>query len=154
DLGRWRNDGLVEFRGRKDRQVKLSGYRIELGEIEAQLLQHERVKDAVVLAREDVPGQKRLVAYVVGNREIPRDTPANEDTNLLRGQVVTDWNALYEQTYGGPHEVYEPTFVGWNSSYTGRPIPESQMQEWLSDTLDRIRSLKPRRILEIGCGVG
>ena len=66
DLARWREDGVIEFLGRADNQVKLRGYRIELGEIENALRRQSNVLDCAVVVREDIPHRKELVAYTVG----------------------------------------------------------------------------------------
>ena len=68
DFARHRSDGYIEYLGRNDQQVKLRGFRIELGEIETSLSQHPQVREAVVMAREDGPNHKRLVAYVIPER--------------------------------------------------------------------------------------
>jgi len=70
DIGRHLPDGNIEFIGRSDHQVKIRGYRIELGEIESALLQHPAVREAVVVAHQDAPGDTRLVAYLVSEREV------------------------------------------------------------------------------------
>jgi amino acid adenylation domain-containing protein len=78
DLARWRSDGNLEYLGRVDRQVKVRGYRIEPGEIEEALARHSAVRDIVVMAREDAPDDRRLVAYLT----IQADQPAPESLEL------------------------------------------------------------------------
>ena len=63
DLGQWLSDGNIEFLGRNDFQIKIRGFRVELGEIEARLIAHPGVREATVIAREDTPGDRRIVAY-------------------------------------------------------------------------------------------
>ncbi len=79
DQVRWNRQGALEFQGRRDGQVKVRGHRIEVGEIEVTLREHAAVQDAVVLCREDQPGEKELVAYVVTTEE--------EDIPILRAHL-------------------------------------------------------------------
>ena len=88
DLARWGADGNVEFLGRGDDQVKIRGFRIELGEIEAVLTQHASVKQAVVLAKADERGEKRLLAYVVANRE---PATSSDDLRAYLKQQLPDY---------------------------------------------------------------
>ena len=91
DLARWRTDGTLEYLGRNDQQVKIRGFRIELGEIEAQLARHPFVKEAVVLAREDVPGERRLVAYVIAQAISAPETPSVQALRAHLSEALPDY---------------------------------------------------------------
>jgi amino acid adenylation domain-containing protein len=93
DLARWTEEGSIDYLGRIDHQVKVRGFRIELGEIECVLAAHPGVREAVVLAREDVPGDRRLVAYV------------------LRGGAPAEAAALREHVRGVLPEYMVPAAV-------------------------------------------
>jgi amino acid adenylation domain-containing protein/thioester reductase-like protein len=152
DLARFANDGVIEFLGRIDGQVKLRGMRIELAEIEHALVRDAEVQEATVLLREDTPGDPRLVAYVVpGEKDL---TP--ESTGSESERVVHDWELVFDDTY--TRSEVKPgrrqDFSGWHSSFTGDPIDEIDMREWVDSTIKRIREKSPSSILEIGCGSG
>ncbi|GHE14136.1 non-ribosomal peptide synthetase [Streptomyces alanosinicus] len=147
DLVRLGEDGALEFVGRVDNQIKLRGFRIELGEIESVLTAHQAVSAAAVSLHETEDGDKRLVAHVV-----PAATAAaaaEEDAQ------ITEWKEIYEALYDDAAAAeLGDNFTGWNSSYDALPIPSAHMREWQDATLDRIRELPRRRVLEIGVGTG
>jgi acyl-coenzyme A synthetase/AMP-(fatty) acid ligase len=80
DLARWRNDGRIDFAGRLDHQVKVRGHRIELGEIETALRDHDDIGDAVVIVREDQPGDQRITAYLTAATTTITTTTGEGDT--------------------------------------------------------------------------
>lgn len=155
DLVRYLSDGNIEFLKRMDQQVKIRGFRIEPGEIEAALQEHPAVRDSIVIVREEIPGDRHLVAYVV------RDPGFESTEQTIACSHATDhrpnWqmifnDLIYKQIPPGHDDTSE--FVGWNSSYTGVPISSEEMHAWLDDTLEPIRAARPQHVLEIGCGTG
>ncbi|MDP7041521.1 MAG: amino acid adenylation domain-containing protein, partial [Gammaproteobacteria bacterium] len=151
DLARYLSDGQIECLGRNDNQVKVRGYRIELGEIETILARHPAVTQAVVAAREDREGDKRLVGYLIADAS----AISSEELDKWKRDQLDQWRDLWQNAYTDEGSL-DPAFniSGWSSSYTGEPIPAAEMREWVEAAADRINTLKPRRILEIGCGTG
>nr|WP_245008737.1 non-ribosomal peptide synthetase [Mycolicibacterium farcinogenes] len=159
DLVSWGADGQLRYGGRADEQVKIRGYRIELGEITAVLAAEPRVAQAVTVAHssisDDGTSDNQLVSYVVLDKEMML---VREPAREL--QLVEQWQGVYGDLYtgesfteGAPTALGED-FGGWNSSYTGEPIPLDQMRDWRADTVNRILDLRPQRVLEIGVGSG
>ena len=159
DLVRYRSNGDIEYLGRLDNQVKLRGYRIELGEIESLIAADEGVADCVVIGPQSKDETEGLIGYVVPVS--PVSTAQANDANSNR----VHWQAIWDETYqagtysdSGEHQVLlsDPMLnvSGWLDSYTGVSHPQQDMEEWVDATADRILALKPRRVLEIGCGTG
>ncbi|MFN0204707.1 MAG: amino acid adenylation domain-containing protein [Planctomycetota bacterium] len=152
DLGRMRADGLLEFAGRNDSQVKIRGNRVELGEIEALLRTHSAVADAIVLVHkrgeQTATAESRLVAYVVRRRN------DNNNESVAARESVDQWRLVWDEAYRLNTNDPEFDISGWIDSYTNQPMPAADMREWVEMTVARIRRLQPRRILDIGCGTG
>lgn len=151
DLMRRRSNGDLEFLGRIDQQVKIRGFRIELGEIEAALLEHADVHAAVVIDLDHPTKGKCIVAYVNQKGAVCNHSCA--DRALQR---TAQWQAVFDEIYRKAPPVDDPSFntLGWTSSYTGQPIAAEEMHEWVQQTVRQILSLRPRTVLEIGCGTG
>ncbi|MEU5018279.1 non-ribosomal peptide synthetase [Streptomyces angustmyceticus] len=148
DLVRWLPDGNIEFLGRMDHQLKLRGFRVELGEIDAAVLAHPEVTQAVTVVREDQPGDKRLVSYVVCDGPAAVARQGRDDA--AAEQHVRGWADYYEAEY----TASTGNVTGWVSSFDGRPLPPEEMRKWREATAEAVLTHLPRRVLELGVGDG
>jgi len=133
DLARYLPDGNIEFLGRIDNQVKIRGFRIELGEIEALLAKHPNVRSVTAIDREDAPGNKRLVAYLVSNL-IPERVSYHSECQLeLNGNAIT----IHTQdiSTGGVGLVEVPAIEQGKSVRVHMQLPGESELRWLSGTV-------------------
>ncbi|HTZ45331.1 MAG TPA: amino acid adenylation domain-containing protein, partial [Jatrophihabitans sp.] len=143
DRVRQRGDGVLEFLGRVDRQVKIRGHRIEPDEIESVLSTHPAVASVAVVPVARGAAGPELVAFVA---------PAAHAAEQLAAGHVEQWAEAWSDAYtpdgaGGD-------FDGWGSSYDSGPIPEEQMRDWLAHTIAEVTALGTRRVVDVGVGVG
>lgn len=156
DRALYRPDGTIEFLGRVDTQIKLRGFRVELGEVETALRRHPAIQEAAVVPTEEPSHEMLLIAYfsITSFKRLCDHQVQQTVLESLQRQRLHHWQTLYNQTYQSSLPNPQFDITGWNSSYTGEPFSLEQMQEWMNDRVGRILALKPKRVLEIGCGTG
>jgi amino acid adenylation domain-containing protein/thioester reductase-like protein len=149
DLAVYLPNGNLKYLGRIDHQVKIRGFRIEIGEVEGVLGQHSEVKETVIVPKEDESGDKGLVAYVV-----PKNSKNDSEHSL--SEEVRQWTKVWNSTYSQSSKECDSSFnfTGWNDSFTGLLMSTEEVREWVDCTVERILSLRPQCVLEIGCGMG
>ncbi|PMB65590.1 Nonribosomal peptide synthetase dtxS1 [Beauveria bassiana] len=152
-------DGLLEFFGRMDLQVKIRGHRIELAEIETSLLRIGSVDDAAVIVRQLGNTEAELVSFVTLKNSEHRLLTESEKQNAEIGQIE-EWASLFDcNTYSSIDAIDTADigrdFLGWTSMYDGLDIDRAEMNEWLDDTITAIYSGgQPKNVFEIGSGTG
>jgi amino acid adenylation domain-containing protein len=157
DKVRRRPNGAIEFIGRFDDQVKIRGFRVELNEITSTLLRHPAVRETIVLVLSDAGDDDsgRLVAYIVAD---PAFDAIQDNHRAAQNAIIGHWRSIYDSViYGGIGDrKADPTFeiAGWTDTATGAALTSTEMAEQVDETVERIRRLGAKRILEIGCGTG
>ncbi|KAG6310542.1 hypothetical protein E4U22_003218 [Claviceps purpurea] len=161
DLVRHRpTDGLLEFFGRMDQQVKIRGQRVELGEIDHVLSTHDCVKEVATVLLDGENDLSQISSFVT---ILKSDTQLDErprDDFESESKLVEDWKKRIDtETYiffeGIRPELMGKDFVGWTSMYDGSEIDKAEMREWLDDTMKTIiNGEPPGHVLEIGTGSG
>jgi amino acid adenylation domain-containing protein len=148
DLGRWRLDGTLECLGRSDHQVKVRGYRIELGEIEANLTQHPAVATALVITREDQPGDVRIVAYVVPRSQVTADADILRDflrqslPDYMIPQHVIELAALPLLPNGKINRAaLPPPEVRRSTGRIQRVAPRGPLEQLVLEIMERVLNL-------------
>ncbi|KAG6119420.1 NRPS protein [Claviceps humidiphila] len=153
-------DGLLEFFGRMDQQVKIRGQRVELGEIDHILSAHDCVKEVATVLLDGEDDLSQISSFVT---ILKSDTQLDErprDDFESESKLVEDWKQRIDtETYiffeGIRPELMGKDFVGWTSMYDGTEIDKEEMCEWLDDTMKTIiNGEPPGHVLEIGTGSG
>lgn len=152
DLGKYMPDGNIEFLGRSDQQVKINGYRIDVLAVENVINRHPGIYSSAVIPAKIKERNAKLYAYIVINNL--NGVLEKYPKKFIETQIIT-WKAISDNVSqeAGRYETQFNT-TGWISSYTRELFPQTVMDEFVQNTVDRILNLNPRKTLEIGCGFG
>jgi len=152
DVARRRSDGVLEFLGRVDRQVKVRGFRIETGEIERALATHRDVAASAVVKCGD-GARASLVAHVVTVGKSAGGTPGGA---VLRESMQYElWSKLHDSTHRSLDRDEANDWAGaWTDSTRRRPYAPEDLDDWVDETVRSVLEGRPERILDVGCGSG
>ncbi|HBE18544.1 MAG TPA: non-ribosomal peptide synthetase [Cyanobacteria bacterium UBA11149] len=149
DLARYLADGNIEFIGRIDSQVKIRGFRIELGEIESVIAQATNVQETVVIVREDVPGDKRLVSYIIPNQEIPITDDLRRflkerlpDYMIPSAFVIIDAFPLTPNGKVDRRALPLPEYISYNDG-NNLIAPRDELEQQLTQLWEKVLNVKP-----------
>ena len=140
DIGRWRNDGRLEFLGRVDQQVKIRGFRVELGEVEAALTRRTDVRDAIVVDHLDQRNERQLVGLCPGPARQQSINRLWRPSSYSSGRICT-MTAMATTTLSRADPTFN--FIGWESTYTGEPLSAVEMEECVDNAVSRILAHRP-----------